>query len=465
MSSTTLEQFEVVVNTTRAETNLKKLADTTDTQMGRMAKAGQKTGKSFDEQFGKKLEEKFSTAALSMGLVVKAIQSADKAITMVARSLGDMAPNIEKLNRPLSETEKILVGLKETMADKNLQSLLSFEGLGTLFGNVQMAEFDRRNAQLDALAREREFANQARMGLAGEGGFGVDLEQSAKNRAVIAAAERRQLEANQRRAEERRRLEDNLLSPFGTTDEASQRFNEQLEKEAEAARRRADLLLELENRYHEGLRETAESNAAMLGDIELRKTELAKEQSEERQKITEEEAALMRETYTAMMGMVSSVVVSASSTALDALFMMAEGQRVSFSEMAYEFLKNTGKQLAASGIQHELQALGMALLGDPRAGPMAALGAAEIGTGLAMMGGALPLAGASGGGAAGSGGGGGGGIGNDFAGGVGTGRRPSGGGGEGSDAPITVNLYGVLGESAGREITRAIADAKRKGRL
>ncbi len=227
----------------------------------------------------------------------------------------------------------------------------------------------------------------------------------------------------------------------------------------EAEKNRAELLVQMEQDIADQMAEIGQANFDRRVETENALIEMQEEAAEERERIAKEEARATQQVYDIMGQQVSKVFGSMALTAVDALFAMAEGQSVNLAAIADEFLKQTGRQLVASGVQHALQAAAMGLTGNPGAAGLAAVAAAEIVVGGGMMSGSLAIPNEAGGGARGGGGGGSG----DFAAAAGRSRRTEDSSPKFKDETIVINVNGVLtSKEAGRELIEAIDQARRK---
>lgn len=202
-------------------------------------------------------------------------------------------------------------------------------------------------------------------------------------------------------------------------------------------------------------------------ELEERKIALQKEVDDRKKAADDAETARQEEVAQQRRDIVIGIFEDMANRTVDAIFDMAAGVDGSMQEVAAAFLKQTGRMLVAMGIKDVALGISRGLVSygfDATAYGLVTQGGVEIASGGALMAGSLVVGG--GGGGSGGGGGGGGGGSRDFAAGGSTGSsgRSSNGQGGGGDAPITVNINGVLtSKEAGREILEAIERTRRRG--
>lgn len=398
------------------------------------------------DELQKKLQKKFSETAAGMAAVGLAIaelgRAADVALKMMAERL---APKNE-LGMALDATQHKFLAIKQVIEDTNLNKVEKMFALAFSAGDSDFSAAMARMDALDAGVRERERDRAAADALAQQDaerttGASVNLMASSGVGKKLANIDRDRREARIKARE--KRADDQRLNGRDMDDAVADFYKQQEERKKIAEKMSEDIAAKQQEIYDSNLERQIKASNDII---------------EEEERLAERRKEIWQDLADVGMGLATEM----TSTAVDALFAQADGQKPALDAIADSFLEANGKMLVSRGIMDVLIGTARGFAGDPTGPALAAVGGIEIGAGAAMMGGALiiPGKGNQGGGGGGSSGGGGGSR--DF---VGGGGRGSSRGSEGDNSPIIINVNGVLtSKEAGREIEEAILKSKRRYR-
>lgn len=459
--SAIIEEWELRLNTEIAEAAMKRFESNLKRSMDKNAKTAEDAGKQMEKKFANKMRDQFGLLGVTLGAVGAAVQVTNKAFDLWMKNLLKDVPKIENYNSALDKTHTALVAIKDAWEDPEMQGFfLRTIALMRALSNQDLVESVGRINAIVAQAKNRDAENAARMQVAADSVVDrrtVDMRGDIQKR--IEARE----EATRKRNQELREARDaawEMQRDFREQVEAlNAAFDQQLIDQEKA---REDLKLKIAEDANAKMRTFLDEKEAYHLEIDKRITDNQLAAAREREEVMEKERRAFQQTYGQLMNDATMIFESIASTALDAMFAIAEGQEVSGKQLVYAFLKQTGMMMFGRGLNNFLEGLAMQFVPGMQAtgSGLMTVGKIQMGAGAVMMAGALPMADSA---KAGGGGGGGRGGGSDARAGAGA-SSASGRSERREPETIIINVNGVLtSKDAGREIIEAIERSRRKG--
>lgn len=462
---TTTEELELRLNNKQAIAAAKEFEQRMTGHMNKAASNTEAAGRRMEEQFAKKMESRLGKAAIAFGAVTYATRQLADALDKHFRLISKDAPKLEDFNSNIHKSSEAMVALKQALNDPELEG--GFQKMIGFFvtmadGSVGRAnEFNQMLASMKKRQQDSDIAMDMGRDEVEQFGGGTTNQLLASGFATKKAAIDEKLAAKRKAAREKE-----LKETIEFVDEYEKITMDFLRKREAVDQENADLRLKTQNDFQTKYAAMLDSFEEYDNEINARITKNNKEALEERERDMKDHARAQETINQAMFDNASSIFQNMASVALDSLFAIAEGQKISGKEVAYQFLKSQGQMLFGKGLSDFLQGLAYTFVPGFQAtgAALMTVGKMEMGAGTVMMAGALPMAKAAGGG----GGGGGGGGRDGAAGGAGwletSSRRSQ------DDGPkpetIVINVNGVLtSKEAGLDIVEAINRAQRKGLL